>query len=102
MGTAAAVAILLRKEKEIVVALRDAHATTTESAMTTESLGLHQGVAFQRLRSRAVVRAGARDGTWYLDEPSWEALRRLRNRVKVVLLVVIVALITFGFIKFRA
>jgi hypothetical protein len=90
MGAVAAAAVI-HKEKEIVAILRAARALTPAAAKTPATLGLHEGVAFRRLRARAVLR-DAGDGRLYLDEPSWEALRAIRHRLALVLLGLALAL----------
>jgi hypothetical protein len=86
MGATAA-AVIIHKEKEIVAAFRGAGATSPNHATTSAALGLHEGLAFAKLRRRAVLReAGA--GRLYLDEPSWEALRATRRRMALTLLAI--------------
>jgi poly(3-hydroxybutyrate) depolymerase len=88
MGASAAVAIIIRKEKDLVAHFRAAGAISAATAKTPGDLGVHERVAWSRLASRAVVRQGT-PGTYYLDEPSWEALRRTRRRMALVLLIVV-------------
>lgn len=89
MGTAAAVAVLMRKEREIVASYRAAAATSPDRGRTPGELDVHEGVAFDRLRRRAVLRP-ALNGGLYLDEPTWEVLRSFRRRMAVVMCVVVV------------
>ena len=91
-------AVLLAGERRMVKRLRTAGAVTPDQARTLEELGIRRGVILRRLRERAVIReAGAE--RFYLDEPSWEAVRRSRRRaihvLWVVALVVLFALL-FG------
>ena len=91
MGASGAVAVILIKEKEIVSAFREAGATSPASAVSTESIGVHERIAFYKLRQRAVLReAGA--GLYYVDEPSWEALRGQRWRIALLLAILILTL----------
>ena len=90
MGAVAAAAII-HKEKEIVAIYRDAKALTPAAARTPATLGVHEGIALKRLRARAVLRE-AEEGRLYLDEPSWEALRALRQRLALVMLCLVVVL----------
>jgi hypothetical protein len=84
MGASAAVAVILLKEKHIVAAFRDAAA-------------ISERIPFRRLCDQAVLRTTAA-GLYYLDEPSWEALRRgRRRRVLVALLLVIAFGLVFVF-----
>ena len=95
MGAVAAAAIL-HKEKEIVARFRDAGATVPERAITAAALGVHEGVAFRKLRRREVLREVAA-GRLYLDEPRWAALGVLRRRIAFTMLVVV---IVFGVVAF--
>ncbi len=92
MGAAAAV--VLRKERDLVGKFQEAGALSTDKARTLTELRIHDsGVAWQRLTRRAVVREGA-PGTWYVDMPSWEALRYIRHRMLfVILAIVLIALV---------
>lgn len=78
--------------------LRAAGATTDQQARTLDELGISSGVILRRLRERAVIREAGPD-RFYLDEPSWEAVRRSRRRainlLGVIVLVVLFALL-FG------
>ena len=90
---AAAAAVIVRKEKEIVNIFRGAGAMSAERARDPEQLGVHQHLAFHRLVQRAVLR-NAGDGRFYLDEMSWNALRNTRRRVAILAMaVVVIALI---------
>jgi hypothetical protein len=52
------------------------------------SIGVSETITFDKLRKRAVVRE-AGPGTYYLDEPSWDALRALRRRLGFMLLLAV-------------
>jgi hypothetical protein len=90
--------VLLAQERRMVNRLRTAGAVTPAQARTLEELGITGGVILRRLRERAVVREAGPD-RFYLDEPSWEAVRRGRRRaihvLGVIVLVVLFALL-FG------
>ena len=58
--------------------------------MTPSALGVEEQFAWDRLVARAVIRGGA-PGTFYLDEPSWAALKSMRRRMVTVLLLLVVA-----------
>ena len=90
MGTSAAVAVVLIKEKHIVEAFRQAGATSSNAAVTPAALGVHERLAFSKLRRRNVLRE-AGPGLFYLDETAWTALRRFRHRAAVVIALVLVA-----------
>jgi hypothetical protein len=101
----AAVAIILRKERDIVSTYRGAGAVSPGRARQPEELGLDRRLVFDRLVRRAVLRE-ANDGRYYLDEPSWEALRSTRRRAvmifAIVALVVVAALVASGAVNFGA
>ena len=87
---AAAAAVIQRKEREIVNTFRGAGATSADRARDPSELGVAKHLAFERLTRRAVLReAGA--GKYYLDEPSWNALRGIRRRLAIVMLAIIIA-----------
>jgi hypothetical protein len=91
MGAAAA-AIIIRREKDLVEHFRRARATTPQTAQSPDALGVEDhNFIWRRLVRGAVIRAGA-GGAYYLDEPSWEALGRRRQRVAVIVLIAAVAL----------
>lgn len=97
MGASAAAAAILIKEKHIVEAFRNAGATAPAGAVHPDALGVHQRLAFLKLKRKAILRE-AGSGLFYLDEPSWEAWRRFRRRIALVvglfvLLVAVLALI---------
>jgi len=83
-ATAAATAIRLRREREVVDAFRRAGATSPAAARALSDLGLDDTRVVKRLRARAVVREAA-PGAFYLDEEVWVAVRRTRQRVAFVL-----------------
>jgi hypothetical protein len=87
MGAAVA-AILIRREKEVVDDFRTAGATSRESAQSYAAIGLGQSLGLKRLRERAVIREAAQ-GTYYLDEEVWTAVRRTRRRVATVFLLIL-------------
>lgn len=102
MGAAAAV--LLRRERDIVGTYRGVGATSPDRARQPEELDVRQRLAFDRLVQRAVLR-DVGDGRYYLDEPSWKALRRIRRRfalvIAIVLVVMFVTFVAGGVIKLR-
>jgi len=87
MGVAPA--IILRKEKDLVAHFRNARALSPDSAQSLGALRVdEEAIALRRLRNRAVIRQGG-PGTYYLDEPSWEALGRIRRRLMLVALILL-------------
>lgn len=96
------VAVLMAKERRLVNRLRAAGAVSRERARTLEELGITRGVILRRLRERAVVREGAPD-RFYLDEPSWAAVRRSRRRaIHILGLIALVILLAILFGSRRA
>ncbi len=90
MGASAA-AVIIRKEREIVERFTEAGAVSPSSARSSSDLGVHERFAWIRLVERGVIREAA-SGTYYLDEPTWVALRQRRRRVALVLMIVLVVL----------
>lgn len=90
MSTVAAV--ILARERRMVNRVRTAGAVTPEQARTLDELGISKGVILRRLRERAVIRQAGPD-RFYLDEPSWEAVRRSRRRAIHVLGVIALVLL---------
>lgn len=88
MGAAAIVAVMRRREREVVDDFRAAGATSRETAQSYTAIGLGESLALRRLRERAVIREAA-PGTYYLDEEVWTAVRRTRRRIATVLLVIL-------------
>jgi hypothetical protein len=87
MGASAAAAIIIKREKDLVEHFRRAGATSPQTAQTVSALGVEQRLAWDILARDAIIRTAA-DGTFYLDEPSWEAMRSRRRRFAVVVLVI--------------
>jgi hypothetical protein len=97
MGAAAA-AIIIKREKDLVEHFRRAAATNPQAAQSSGALGVEEeNFIWRRLVASAVIRPGA-EGAYYLDEPSWEALGRRRRRVAVIVAVAAVALAVFLFV----
>jgi hypothetical protein len=86
MGASAAAAVILIKQKHIVTAFRQAGATSSTTAVAPAALGVHERLAFSKLRRRGVLRETG-PGFFYLDEPAWVALRRSRHRRILILCV---------------
>jgi hypothetical protein len=79
------------KERHIVNAFRDAAATSPETAVVPEEIGVERWLAFHRLRSRAVLREAGPD-RFYLDQESWTALGALRRRLALAMLVLVLGI----------
>lgn len=91
MGAPAIVAIQM-KERHIVDAFRSAGATSAEKARVPDELnvGTH-GLAWRALRDQAVLRESG-EGRFYLDLPSWEAVRRSRRKRALIFTVLLIAI----------
>ena len=83
MGASGVAAVILWRERDLVAHFRRAGALSPPTAQTPAALGVEPRLAWGRLVNRAVIRATP-SGTYYLDEPSWEALRHMRRRILVV------------------
>jgi hypothetical protein len=89
MGASAAVAAVLAKERHVVEAFQRARATSPERAVVPDDIGVDlAGVGGRRLLRHAVLRATT-SGQYYLDEPTWIALRSTRRRMVFVVLVIV-------------
>jgi hypothetical protein len=85
----AAVAAVLVKERHVVDAFLRAGATSPERAVVPEDIGVDlAGVGGRRLLRHAVLRATS-PGRYYLDEPTWAAIRSTRRRLVFVLLIAV-------------
>ena len=85
-------AVILARKRRMVNRLKAAGAVSPQQARTLEELGITSGVILRRLRERAVVRKAGPD-RYYLDEPSWDAVRRSRRRAIHILGVVALVLL---------
>jgi hypothetical protein len=90
MGAAVA-AIVVRRQRDMVQTYRGVNATSPERAREPGEIGLEQDMIFKGLVRRAVLR-DAGGGRYYLDEPSWQALRRTRHRLALVILAIVLLL----------
>ncbi len=86
----AAVAIIIRKEKDIVEAFRRAKATSSATAVSLADVNVDERVPFRILRRRNVVRE-AEPRRFYLDEAAWAAATRQRRRRLYLVLAFVVA-----------
>jgi hypothetical protein len=95
MGAAAAVAVMRMKEREVRDAFRDARALNPASAMSLEAIGIGESGALRRLKRRAVIRE-AGPGLFYFDDDVWQAVRGMRRRMALLLVVsMIIVLLVF-------
>ncbi len=88
----AAVVIIVRKQKEIVEVFEGARATTAELARYPDELGIDESHIFRGLVRRAVLRPTG-DGRYFLDVPSWVAMKDQRRRVAMVTALAVLALV---------
>ena len=89
MGAAAAA--VAGAERRIVEAFELAGATSVAAARTPDEVGVDPlSLGWRRLTNRAVVREAAPgSGRYYLDREVWQAVRRTRMRLVVILIVII-------------
>jgi hypothetical protein len=89
MGAAAAAVVIA--ERRIVEAFELAGATSAATARTADEIGVETAsLGWRRLTNRAVVREAAPgSGRYYLDREVWQAVRRTRMRLIVVLVVIL-------------
>ena len=88
-------AIIFRRERDLVGHLRRAGALTPATARSSEALGVHERLAWQRLVNHGVLRP-AGSGAIYLDETAWEALRRTRQWRALVLGILAIVILVFA------
>lgn len=91
MGGAAVIAIMRRREREVVDDFRAAGATSPATAQSYTAVGIGESMALRRLHDRAVIREAA-PGVYYLDEEVWTAVRRMRRRIAMVMLAIVILL----------
>jgi hypothetical protein len=92
---AAAVAVMIRREKDIVRVFQSAGAVSSSTARPLGALGLEESRHFALLERAGVIRKGA-PGTWYLDQAGWNERVLRRRRIGVMLLVVSLLALAFG------
>jgi hypothetical protein len=85
------VAVILARERRMVARMRAAGAIDQGHARTLAELGIKRGVILRRLRERAVIRQAQPDH-FYLDEESWNVVRRQRRRAVSVIVAIAMAL----------
>ena len=87
------------RQRRIVESFRKAGAISPESAATASALAVDEGMAFRMLcRNAILVEIGGRH---YLDEARWEAHRRRRHRIAIVVpvTVLLVAAVTLWIVS---
>ncbi len=94
----AAVAIILRKQRDVVYVFQGARAVSAETARHPTEIGIEQDHIFRSLVKRAVLRETP-DGRFYVDQPSWNALGSMRRRAAIA--VTVVVLLFAGLIMLR-
>lgn len=87
----AAVAIIVRKQRDIVEVFQGARATSLETARDPNDLGVEESMIFRGLVRRAVLR-DAGGGRYYVDELSWNAMKSIRQRVALVVVAIVLLL----------
>jgi len=94
----AAVAVVLMRERRVVEAFERAGATSPDRAMSASDVAADEsGIGWRRLRERAIIREAA-PGRYYLDVEVWQANRRMRHKLAVVMAVLLLAALLFAVI----
>ena len=78
MGGSVAAIVIIRKQEELVERFRAVGATTTTTAKSIDELGVDTRLVWNGMVRRSVVRE-ASPGLFYLDTPSWKAVKRRRS-----------------------
>ena len=82
---AAAVAVMMRKEREVREDFFAAGATQPISAMSFGELRLEETMTVKRLRNRAIIREAA-PGLFYWDDDVYQSVRSMRRRMAFLLI----------------
>ena len=101
--TTSSVALMRLRENDVVDDFRRAGAVSPTSAKSLAEIGTGESLAFARLCERAVIQQPT-PGCFYLDEEVWEAIRRQRRRLGLILvttLVLVTLAIAFGIFTTR-
>jgi hypothetical protein len=93
MGAAAA-AVIIKRERDLVDHFRRVGATSPDTAKTPDEIGVDGPMTWFRLVDDAVIRS-AGDGRFYLDALTWEALERRRKRVMMIAFIIAVLAVAF-------
>jgi hypothetical protein len=98
---AAAVAVILMKERHIADAFRTAGATSAAAARLPQDLnvGMH-GAGWRVLHRNAFVRE-AGEGRYYLDVPNWDASNRARRQRALIAGIIVLALLLSFYLSRR-
>ena len=91
----AAVAVIIRKQREIVEVFEGARATSAAMARDPDELGIDESHIFHGLVRRAVLR-DAGDGRYYIDEASWRAMNAMRHQRMLVIGAIVLAVIAIA------
>jgi hypothetical protein len=89
------IAVVVIKERHVADAFERAGATSAETARAPEDLGVAtHGIGWRRLTRRAIVgESGA--GRYYLDVPSWQAMRKVRRQRSLAMVVLVLVLVAW-------
>lgn len=89
------VPVIVRHQKRIVAALRDAGATNPARAVALESLAVHDGQALAILRRHEIVRDVGDQRLWF-DQAAWEEHEARRTRLAISIAIVAATLVGTG------
>lgn len=87
----AAIAVIIRKQREIMEVFEGARATSPATARDPDELGIDESMVFHGLVRRAVLR-DAGGGRYYIDQPSWRAMNDMRRQRILIIGGILVAL----------
>ena len=76
-------AVVIRRQKKIVAAFRDAGAVSKSTAVTPASLKVEEKRPFHHLKRQKVLRDGG-GGRYYFDSVNWTKLLARRRRRAIV------------------
>ena len=94
MGAAVA-AMVARRERDVVKRFSELNAVSPDRAVDLDLAGIDaDDMGLRRLRSRAVIREPS-PGLFYLDLESWEALRRARHRMALVMIALVLGMLLY-------
>ena len=95
MGAAAAAAVIIAKERDLIAHFRLSGALSPASAKSATELGVDRRFAWYALERRGIIR-DAGDGRYYFDEPAWLAHRKRRRRAALALLIIMLGVLAIS------
>ena len=93
--TTAAIAMIVRQERELVTHFRQMRAVSAQTAQPLSTLGVEQNSAWNRLVVRSIIRTTP-SGDFWLDESTWENSNTKRRRSTMVMLALVIGLLVIS------